>query len=133
MYGNLWTINEESQDLRDRGAMEGRLELTRAREALGCGDSEKLGDWLRSLADELDEDVTQRPRWYSKPVLLILLISAAFIFGHIVLLMRVLQKVHTLDSSVPRYPLMGLGVLSLAGGIAIGISKLSDIGDPKRS
>ena len=64
-------------------------------------------------------------------MLIILVISAAFIVGHVVLLMRIIAKVHTVDSSVLRYPLMGLGASSLVGGVAIGISKLSDIGAPK--
>ena len=133
-YGNRWTINEKSKDLRDRGAAEGRAELTRAREALGDGGSEQLGDWLRSLANVLDEEpVDARPWYLSKPVLVILVITAAFIFAHIVLFVRILHKVHTVDSTALRYPLMGLGASSLVGGIAVGISKLSDIGAPKRS
>ena len=132
-HGNKWTM-QPNPGLRARGDADARAELERARCALGGKDSEKLGDWLRSLADVLDEEPASSRPWYmSKFVLIILLVVVAFISVHVLLLARVLQKVHVVDSSVLRYPLMGLGASSLVGGIAVGISKLSDISAPKRA
>ena len=132
MYGNRWTTPEAAREtLRERtAAAEGREELARAREALGAGGSQPLGEWLRSLGDVLDEEPNPRPWYMSKTVLIILSIAALFVFVHVVLLMRVLQKIHTADSSVLMMPMIGLGASAAVGGLAVGLNKLSELSAP---
>eukprot|EP00966_Prymnesium_polylepis_P004398 100885-Prymnesium_polylepis.1 len=66
----------------------------------------------------------------SKTVLVILAIAGAFVALHVVLLARVLQKVHVADSSVLVYPVVGLGASAAVGGLAVGLNKLSELSAP---
>ena len=55
-----------------------------------------------------------------------LFLAALFILVHIVLLVRVLHKVHIADSNALLYPIAGLSISALVGAFAIGINSLSE-------
>lgn len=69
--------------------------VERARQELDHGSSLSTQEWLRGLADTLEAPANERPWWTSKPVLLVLMLSALFVLGHAALLVRVLFKVRT--------------------------------------
>ena len=114
--GNRWTMAPEAKD----DAVE------KARKELGGPDVPNTAEWLRELADALDEPVEERPFWKSKAVLFVLFLAGLFILVHVVLLVRVLHKVHVADSNVLFYPIAGLSVSALVGAFAIGVNTLSE-------
>ena len=59
-------------------------------------------------------------------MLLVLALTALFVVGHVVLLVRVLMKVHNADSSVLILPIAGLSASALVGAFAMGVNKLSE-------
>lgn len=119
LLGNRWTIPEEKRDAPSA--------VERARKELG-GDSAGVstGQWLRTLADALEEAPEERPWYTSKAVLAIVALAAAFVLVHVVLLVRVLQKVHFADNRVLLYPVAGLSMSAVVGAFAIGVHKLSE-------
>lgn len=124
--GNRWTISEGSRD--PQGAA---IEV--ARQQLGGSDASSTAEWLRGLADALDEPTNDRPWWTSKPVLVVLVLTAVFVVIHILLLVRVLFKVHKADSSVLILPIAGLSASALVGAFAIGIHVMSGPSEKKKS
>ncbi len=106
-------------------------ELERARRELGGDSSLSTGKWLRSLADALDEPAIERPWWTSKVVLAILAVAGLFVGVHVLLLLRVLSKVHAADSTVLLLPLAGLSASALVGLLALIINWVSE--RPKRA
>jgi hypothetical protein len=128
--GNRWTMSEAARDVHPNA-------VERAREALGGSSGVSTGEWLQSLAAALDAPVEQRPWWTSKPVLLVLTLTALFILVHVVLLVRVLLKVHAADSSVLLLPIAGLSASAVVGAFAIGVHVMTGSGAqpprPKRS
>ena len=106
-----------------------------ARKELGGESSLSTGQWLRQLADALDEPAEERPWYKSKVVLAIVSLAAFFVGFHVLLLVRVLQKVHIADNRVLLYPIAGLGTAGVVGAFAIGVHKLSgpDTPAPKKS
>ena len=117
LLGNRWTITEDKRDAPSA------IEL--ARKELGGESSLSTGQWLRSLADALEEPVEERPWYSSKIVLAIVALAAIFVGIHAILLVRVLQKVHIADNRVLIYPIAGLGTAGVVGAFAIGVHKLS--------
>jgi hypothetical protein len=117
--GNRWTISEESRDPESRA-------VAVARKELAVDDSLNTTEWLSSLADAIEAPVDERPWWTSTPVLIVLVLTAIFVFGHLLLLVRVLMKVHVADSNVLLYPIAGLSASALVGAVAMGINKLSE-------
>ena len=59
-------------------------------------------------------------------VLFVLSLAALFVLIHVLLLVRVLFKVHAVDSRVLLYPIVGLSASAIVGGFAVGVHKLSD-------
>ena len=114
--GNRWTIAEACRD----------PAVVKARKELGGDGPGSTGEWLRSLADVLDAPVDERPWYTSKMVLFVLSLAALFVLIHVLLLVRVLFKVHAVDSSVLLYPIVGLSASAIVGGFAVGVHKLSD-------
>lgn len=114
LFGNRWTIPAESRDAIETARME-----------LDSSSAASTGDWLRSLANALDEPVAQRPWWASTPVLIVLLLASLFVLGHVVLLARAIAKVHDRDDRVLLLPLAGLSASVLVGAIAIGVHVMS--------
>ena len=96
LLGNRWTITEDKRDAPSA------IEL--ARKELGGESSLSTGQWLRQLADALDEPAEERPWYKSKVVLAIVSLAAFFVGFHVLLLVRVLQKVHIADNRVLLYP-----------------------------
>lgn len=127
LLGNRWTITEDKRDAPSA------IEL--ARKELGGESSLSTGQWLRQLADALDEPAEERPWYKSKVVLAIVSLAAFFVGFHVLLLVRVLQKVHIADNRVLLYPIAGLGTAGVVGAFAIGVHKLSgpDTPAPKKS
>eukprot|EP00900_Chrysochromulina_parva_P012802 jgi/Chrpa1/21522/Chrysochromulina_OHIO_Genome00025560-RA len=121
VFGNRWTRSPAA--LREEA-------VERARRELGGSSSTNTGEWLRGLADALDEAPSDRLWWTSPPVLFILLIASLFILLHAVLLLRVLMKVHARDKSVLLLPIYGLSAAGAVGALAIAIQRLSGPGDP---
>ena len=128
--GNRWTMSEAARDVHPTA-------VERAREALGGDSSVSTGEWLQGLADTLDAPVEQRPWWTSKPVLFVLALTVLFILVHLVLLVRVLLKVHAADNSVLLLPVAGLSASVVVGAFAIGVHVMTGSGAkpprPKRS
>jgi hypothetical protein len=117
--GNRWTMSEASRDPADSA-------IARARTELGIDESVGAAEWLSTLADALEAPVDERPWWTSKFVLIVLGIAAVFVLVHVLLLVRVLMKVHSTDSNVLIYPIAGLSASAVVGAIAICIHKLSE-------
>lgn len=65
-------------------------------------------------------------------VLTILLIAAAFVLLHLLLLLRVLQEVHSNNDGVLWLPVYGLAASAGIGGVAIGLNKLSEVWAPPK-
>jgi len=118
VFGNRWTMPEASREM-----------VEAAKRELDASSSVTTTEWLRSLADALDEPVDERPWWTSTPVLLVLFLASLFILAHVVLLARVLFKVHDRDNSVLFLPIAGLSASALVGAFAIGIHKMSGGGE----
>ena len=121
VFGNRWTRSPAA--LREEA-------VERARCELGGSSSTNTGEWLRGLADALDEAPSDRLWWTSPPVLFILLIASLFILLHAVLLLRVLMKVHARDKSVLLLPIYGLSAAGAVGALAVAIQRLSGPSDP---
>lgn len=132
-YGNKWTMAEAARDNVSRGRAEGQAEMEAVRKALGESSGQPVGEWLSSLAEVLEEPSSQRPWYLSKVVLIVLGVTTLFVGGHLLMLARVLQKVHTADPQILMYPLVGLGASGLVGGLAYGVNKLSDLGGPRKA
>jgi hypothetical protein len=124
VFGNRWTRSPAA--LREEA-------VERARCELGGSSSTNTGEWLRGLADALDEAPSDRLWWTSPPVLFILLIASLFILLHAVLLLRVLMKVHARDKSVLLLPIYGLSAAGAVGALAVAIQRLSGPSDPPPS
>jgi len=114
--GNRWTIADACRD----------PSVARARKELGDDGPGSTGEWLRHLGEALDEPVDERPWYTSKAVLGVLFLAFLFIAVHIILLVRVIVKVHTVDNRVLLYPIAGLSASAIVGGFAIGIHRMSD-------
>ena len=124
VFGNRWTRSPAA--LREEA-------VERARGELGGSSSTSTGEWLRGLADALEEAPSDRLWWTSPPVLFILLIVSLFILVHVVLLLRVLMKVHDRDKSVLLLPAYGLSAAGAVGAVAVAIHRLSGPSDPPPS
>ena len=116
--GNRWTIPEASRDADSA--------VERARKELDGGNAVSTSEWLRGLADALEEPADERPWWSSKVVLAVLSLAALFVMAHVALLVRVLFKVHARDTSVLFLPIVGLSASALVGTFAIGIHRMSE-------
>jgi len=123
VLGNRWTVPETSRDMPSA--------VERARQELDHGSSLSTQEWLRGLADTLEAPANERPWWTSKPVLLVLMLSALFVLGHAALLVRVLFKVHSADNRVLLYPLAGLSASAVVGAFAVAVHRMSE--PPKRA
>lgn len=118
-FGNRWTMPEAARDSTTQ-----QLELARSR--LGDNAGHSMGDWLHSLAEALEEPPSASAWYKSKVVVAIVMVAVLFVVVHLVLLARVISKVHTADPRVLIYPVAGLSVSALVGGLAVGINKLSE-------
>ena len=118
LLGNRWTIPEEKRDAPSA------IDLARAE--LGGESKLSTGQWLRSLADALEEPMEERPWYTSKAVLVIVAMATTFVLVHVLLLARVLMKVHVADNRVLLYPIAGLSASAVVGAFAIGVHKLSE-------
>jgi hypothetical protein len=116
--GNRWTIPEASRD--------GPSAVERARKELDSESTASTREWLRSLADTLEAPAETRPWYTSRPVQIVLALSALFLLAHIVLLVRVLQKVHVADNQVLLYPIAGLSASAVVGVFALCIHRMSE-------
>ena len=104
-------------------------ELALARAKLAAGDADEdtsMGDWLRALADALDAPPPSRPWYRSKLVLLIVGITTLFVAAHVLLLARVLSRVHNFDAQILLLPFLGLSASAIVAAFAVGVNKLSD-------
>ena len=85
-----------------------------------------MGDWLRALADALDAPPPSRPWYRSKLVLLIVGITTLFVAAHVLLLARVLSRVHNFDAQILLLPFLGLSASAIVAAFAVGVNRLSD-------
>eukprot|EP00308_Calcidiscus_leptoporus_P009452 CAMPEP_0119366762 /NCGR_PEP_ID=MMETSP1334-20130426/13591_1 /TAXON_ID=127549 /ORGANISM="Calcidiscus leptoporus, Strain RCC1130" /LENGTH=238 /DNA_ID=CAMNT_0007383033 /DNA_START=30 /DNA_END=746 /DNA_ORIENTATION=- len=109
--GNRWTKLDESEG--------------RARPRMVRGLEADMGASSAQGASAESEPLPSRPWYRSKMVLAILAVAVFFVLVHVVLLLRVLAKVHQADSNVLLYPVYGLSASALVAVFAIVINKLS--------
>ena len=94
------------------------VELDAAREHLGGGYA-STAEWLVGLADALEAPASVRPWYSSKLVLGIGFTSIFFVLGHVVLLFRVLSRVHASDSTLLLLPVVALGASTCVALLAV--------------
>lgn len=116
-YGNKWTLPTEHPD---------PSELARVRASLDPkSDAASMGEWLRTLSDALEAPVNARPWYRSKAVLAIIALAALFVLVHVLLLIKTLRKIHTVDSTLLLLPVAGLSASAMVALFAVVINKIS--------
>ena len=85
-----------------------------------------------ALADALDAPPPSRPWYRSKLVLLIVGITTLFVAAHVLLLARVLSRVHNFDAQILLLPFLGLSASAIVAAFAVGVNRLSDPKSEKR-
>lgn len=116
--GNKWTMSDASRDAPSV--------VERVRKELGAESAMSTKEWLTSLADALEAPPNERAWYTSKMVWFVLMLAFLFVGVHVLLLARVLMKVHSADANVLLYPLYGLSAAGTVGAFAIGVHKLSE-------
>ena len=104
-------------------------ELALARAKLAAGDADEdtsMGDWRARARRRARAPPPSRPWYRSKLVLLIVGITTLFVAAHVLLLARVLSRVHNFDAQILLLPFLGLSASAIVAAFAVGVNRLSD-------
>lgn len=117
VHGNRWTMRPDGRERHPELSMAKALEPASA--------ATSTAEWLRQLGEVIDAPIASRPWYTSKMVLAILGIACVFVVVHIMLLVRVLSKIHTADPGVLMLPIIALSGAATVGLLAVCIHKAS--------
>jgi len=117
VHGNRWTMRPDGR--------ERHPELSKAKALEPASEAATTAEWLRQLGEVIDSPGSSRPWYTSKMVLAILGVALVFCVVHLILLVRVLAKVHSSDPAILMLPVMALGGAGMVGLVAVCIHKAS--------